>query len=599
MKKVTSMKSTSIKYTVLVIASVLLAANGYADSPPSNTIPIIADRPNDDKIDIDTFCMLSWHFYDALQSADGSVEDIASSLIPAASETGMFICMNPIPTARWGHWPSTWVARMSEHAFSSNSAYARPEWRGISIIVGQDTITFEKDTLIETFSAPEIRDSLEVAAGIMESYFGSEDQVWFYNTFDEAPSRQWTHMVHDSIIAGYYEVDDYIPNLYTQARHLVGSDSLPTFEEVDPQGVFSWLKYLMEHEDPSHPVVTVFAQLHSITWAGQPVEFGTFHDQANSVRSFLNMEYQGYGYPDPPITQPNRPEMFIFDAYPIRQVGVSWLHDHSSYQNHVSANQDTTLLVHYEKCMDSTCVPVRQTALEQERDIPILYYPQAIGRCGGEVMWMTDEEDTLLNYSSYQYRIPTPQEFLMNCNIALMRDIRGLLPYCMIAYLSIHDDKTAYMAGYLDRNNLPYDAPYEEWVYTDRWRSDYEVIPPDSYPPFSDSCRLCDDFDPLWDLPDRPATTGERQAEDYLTWKFAAYGRLWNSMRDTFGQIAVIAPKLTQLHWWMDEWEDYSKCLVINSTGMYNDLIEPEVRLFNEAPTTHMHSMSTGIATIQ
>ncbi len=75
--------------------------------------------------------------------------------------------------------------------------------------------------MIETFSAPEIRDSLEVAAGIMESYFGSEDQVWFYNTFDEAPSRQWTHMVHDSIIAGYYEVDDYIPNLYTQARHLV------------------------------------------------------------------------------------------------------------------------------------------------------------------------------------------------------------------------------------------------------------------------------------------------------------------------------------------------------------------------------------------
>ncbi len=572
------MKSTSLQGILLTIVFLLLTTTGFAGSPPSNTIPVIADRPNLDEVDINTFCMLSWHFFDAIQAGDMSAGQAYNTFVPPANETGLFVCLNPVPTARWGHWPGTWVARMSDYSIHSDSAYARPVWRGITV----GSTTFQKDTLIAIFTAPEFRDSLEAAAGVMESYFGSEDQVWFYNTFDEAPSRQWTHMVHDSIIAGYYEVDDYIPNMYTQSRHLVGSDSLPTFEEVDPHGVFSWLKYKMEHEDPSHPVVTVFATLHTIVnWANHSYSLGTFHDQANSVRSFLNMEFQGYGYPDPPISQPNRPEMFVFDAYPIRQVGVVWLDSNPYYVNSVSSYLDTTLLYHFEECMDSTCVPVRQTALEQERDIPILYYPQTIGRCGGDVMW--NLTGTALNYNSYQYRVPTPQEFLMNCNIALMRDIRGLLPYCMISYYEIDNaDRSAYTAGYLDRNNLPYDAPYEEWVYTDRWRSDYDVIPPDSFPPFADSCGLCDDFDPLWDLPDRPTTTGERQAEDYLTWKFAAYGRLWNSMRDTFGQIAVVAPELTQLHWWMDEWEDYSKCLLINSTGMFNDLIEPEVRLFND-----------------
>lgn len=117
LKKVTSMKSTSIKYTVLVIASVLLVAKGYADSPPSNTIPIIADRPNVSEVDIDTFLMLSWNFFDAIQTGDMPAEQAYNTFVPPANETGFFVCLNPVPTARWGHWPSTWVARMSEHAF--------------------------------------------------------------------------------------------------------------------------------------------------------------------------------------------------------------------------------------------------------------------------------------------------------------------------------------------------------------------------------------------------------------------------------------------------------------------------------------------------
>ncbi len=553
---------------------VLFAPIASAGSPPSNTIPIVADRPNFSEVDLDTFLMLSWHYFDVLQAGDHGAQSVYNKLVGPANQTGMYLCISPSPIQRWGHWPWGWAARMSDNAFSDTTAYARPEWIDITIIIEGDTITFESDTLIEFWSATEFDYSLDSCAAIMDSLFGDEELVWYYSTFDEAPSRQWSHMTDDTS-----QVDDYIPNMYTQDRDSVGNDSLPTFEEVDPEGVFSWLKHSMEYDYSTQPVVSAFGLLHSFTWGSQPVNYGTFEDQANSIESYLNMEYQGYGNPTLPLAVPNRPELFIFDCYPFRQLGVSWLSSHTSYYNEVSGEQDIVLLEHFEEGMDSTFIIVREVALDQEREIPSLYYPQAFGKCGGSRMWGFTAPpppiDTLLNYDSYGYRIPTPEEFLMNCNIALMRDIRALIPYCMITYYSLKDGETTYTSGYLDQNNLPLDAPYEEWVYTNRWRSDFEVVPPDSFPPFSDSCRVCGDFDPLWDLPERPNTSGDRSVEDYMMWKFDAYGRLWNSMRSTFGEVATIAPEYTDLHWW----EGYADSLEIDSP---NDRIEPQIRLFSD-----------------
>ncbi|MCK5132368.1 MAG: hypothetical protein KAR40_09495 [Candidatus Sabulitectum sp.] len=566
----------SFSYIFILLSVLLSPALSLAGSPPSNTIPIIAERPEFDEVDLDVFCMLSWHYFDALQDGDQTASSFYNKYIGPANQTGIFLCISPAPIQRWGHWPWGWVARMSEEAFSSPTAYARPVWKGITV----GTTTFLKDTLIAEFSAPEIRDSLEACVAIMDSLFGDEEQVWFYNTFDEGPQRQYAHMIRDSI-PGYYEVDDYIPNMYTQARDPI--DSLPTLEEIDPQGIFSWLKYEVEQGDSAHTVVSVFALFHTISWAGHSANYGDLNNQGKSIRAYLDMEYQDYSYPIPVVPVENRPELFLFDLYPFRQVGINWLGRHLTYQNHVSAEMDTLLLAHFELGMDSTFIPVRQVAIEQERDIPILYYPQAIGKCGGDVMWEIDPQtqDTILAYSSYGYRTPTPQEFLMNCNLGLIRGARGLIPYCMKTYFSLKsDNRTSYTAGYLDRNNMPFDAPYEDWVYTDRWRDDYNVVPPDSYPPFTDSSRLCGDFDPLWDLPDRPDTTGERSVEDYMLWKFVAYGRIWNSMRGTFAQVASIAPELTTLHWW----EDYADSLDIRSTfnPMPSDLLVSEIKLFND-----------------
>ncbi len=558
---------------ILLVAAVLfLITFALSDSPPSNSIPIVADRPNFNEINLSLFCLLSWNYFDVLQVGGHSAVEVYNKLIASADETGIFVCIAPNPVAKWAGWPKDRVARLSYNSFSDTTAYGRPEWYG-EVVNGT---TFLKDTVIAYLSAPEFEDSLEAEIQVMNTYFGDVDQVWFYNCFDEAPSRQWRRMVHDSIWTGSDSVaayiDDYIPNMFTQDR---GQDSLPTLEEVDPEGTFSWLKHEIEEGDSEHTLVSVFGLFHSIDWCYAEVEYGTFTDQVNSIESYLNMEYQGYGSPSMPILVQNRPEFFIWDCYPIRQVGTAWLASHS-YDNQVSGAEDILLLEHFEEGMDSTFIAVRQVALDQEREIPAYYYPQIIGKCGGDVMWNSDSSE--VSYGSYSYRIPTPQEFLMNCNIALMRGAVGIFPYCLRTYRNIGaNGDSVYTSGLVDNNNLPFDIPYEEWVYTHRWRIDYNIIPPDSFPPFSDSCRLCDDFDPLWDLPARPDTISgsQRTTENYMVWKFAAYGRLWNSMRATLGEIATIALEITTLHWW----EGYAECLEITSP---NGRVEPQVRLFND-----------------
>ena len=561
----------SITSVTIILSSMISVSE--AGSPPSNTIPIVADRPNFNTVDLELFLQLSWHYFDVLQAGDQYPEQVYDKLLSPANETGMFLCIAPFPIQKWGHYPGWWAARFSWNAFSDTTAYGRPVWYGITF----NQTTYQQDTVLEYFSAAEFEDSLEADVQIMDSLFGAENQVWFYNTFDEGPNRQWNYMRRDSVwdsatgdsVATY--IDDYIPNMFRQP------DSTLILEEIDPEGVFSWLKYEVEQGDTAHTVVSVFGLFHSFYWCGDSVRYGTFENQVSAIRAYLDMEYQGYGSPNLPLAVPNRPEFFIWDCYPYRLVGTSWLSSHSSYQNQVSGGQDTLLLAHFEEGMDSTFITVRDVAIEQERNIPFYYYPQAIGTSGGDIMW--DNVLPILNYPTYSGRIPTPQEFLLNCNLALMRGAVALFPYCIRTYTGTTADGDSYFTvGYLDNNNMPFDAPYEEWVYTNRWRSDYDVIPPDSFPPFSDSCRVCGDFDPLWDLPARPTTTGERATEDYLMWKFSAYARRWNSFRNTFAQVAAIAPELTQLHWW----EDYAECLEAVAAYNPNDIIGPDVRLFND-----------------
>jgi hypothetical protein len=568
----------------------LLPATAPANAPPPNTLPIIVQRPNWDDIDIELFCLLSWMGFDGVHRGSYNSWEMAEHIVPPAMATGMYLSLAPGEISRWGEWSWGWTGRISEHAFGDDSAYAMPLWRNTVI---SDTVYTGPDILRDPGTALHTDSLLDSCATVIANSLSGDSCVWFYTGFNEAPAHQWWHMVFDSTDTDYYQIDDYIPNMFTQSREsLYRADLdtmlyLPTFEEVDPTGVLSWLKYRVEAEDPTRTLTNTFSIMHTITqWAGmsnynseQRQIPPTFADQAQAVRSFLSMEYQEYTSPPLPEPVTNAPDFFLLNCYPFRQVGLAY-QDTASYTPALQGTQESWLIEHFEEGMDSTFITAWRFGLEEHQDVAILFNPQAFGRSGGEDMWTLDQgslPDTvwLFTYGSYNYRVPTPQEYLMSCNGALLRQAKGFSPHCLMSYY----ENTGSEAGLLDSNNVSFDAPYEEWVYRDRLRSDFFVIPPDSYPPFIDSPY---DFDPLFDLPTRPVLPqGDRATEVYLLWKFAPYARLWNSMQGTNAQIARVAPELAGLSWW-DGYEDVGS-IAYDDSPLPLYFAAPQMKLFGDS----------------
>lgn len=86
-------------------------------------------------------------------------------------------------------------------------------------------------------------------------------------------------------------------------------------------------------------------------------------------------------------------------------------------------------------------------------------------------------------------------------------------------------------------------------------------------------------FDPLYDGPGPiPSVSGERSREAFLEWKFAPYGRLWNSIGNTLGAVAVIAPELASLHWWDGDGDPGVE--VITQYEYCESWAGPELRVF-------------------
>ena len=73
-------------------------------------------------------------------------------------------------------------------------------------------------------------------------------------------------------------------------------------------------------------------------------------------------------------------------------------------------------------------------------------------------------------------------------------------------------------------------------------------------------------------------TTGEKEDEDYFEWKFSAYARLWNSLRETLGSIDWIGPELYDL-WWWDGYE-YEAWIGAPDSLYYDPFVQPEIRVF-------------------
>jgi hypothetical protein len=574
----------------LIILSLLVlvpAVIATADGPPPNSIPVIAmnacqNTPCDTCIDMETLCRLSWHYFDGFWVEYWVSGDGFTRMANLCDSTGMFMVCTTSPFLPYQH-PVKWWARYDSAELWSDSAFIHPDEDG--------------EEILSVRTAVAMMDSIVADACTLDSLNSNRRAVWYYDTCNEGPIRQYRRRVDGSDSA--YAYDDYMPNMYTQALEpdtveFEGSTyyvTVPVMEEIEPQGVFSWMHYAAYQADSTRPLSVTFSTMHRIgRWADQILPFEdamdyqdapTSHDGAMSVRAYLDMEIQYYegSQPPHPPPQPNPPHILELNAYPFRQVGTTY-QDTSGFTSTLGDSLHTWMLDHYSEAIDSTFV----TAWKQ--DFTRLYYhPQAFGRAGGWHMYDTvgtTPPDTVVSWPSYRYRMPTPAEFRMLCGIALLRQAKGIYPYSLRTYEWYFDNGELELrdSGLLDESLLPYDAPYEDWVYTGRSRSDFAVIPPDSIPPWTDIDG--NDFDPLYELPSRPDTTGERGRERYLQWKFAAWGRLWSNIRDVLGDVARIGPELYCLQWWDGRQTDAAIALA-DSTSIPQHYVPPEIRVFTDA----------------
>lgn len=550
----------------------LTVSNSQAAAPPANSIPVVGLKAHYEDIDTELFCLLSWHHFHGLSQQFHTGPDILNNVVLPGDTTGMLTLVNP--------WKLTEITQLRAHmnAMDTDSAFVLPFWNGRVV---HNTV-YGEDGLLSMYGPAEMKADMQEAADSLVSWFADDStSVWFYYGTDEAPAKQWNRLLSNTTA-----LDNVIPNFFTQDSHYVcryDIDSTwrwqPTMEEVDRRGVISWMAYHIHEADSTREMSHVLSCMHTITdWAGfnnvndrkNDCTPPTPADQAAAVRAIFSMEYQGYNptVPQPPVEE-NSPSFIALDAYPFRLVGTEYQEDNSYTQN-LGDSLDNWMLNHYEECMDSTFI----TAFDLRnstpgRDISLFFVPQSFGRAGGAAMWVQGN----LNYNSYTYRIPTPQEYRMTCNSALLRGAKAILPYCLTSYAG-GPDRNRTDAGLLDENNIPFDAPYEEWVYMDRPTDSLSYISPDLIAPFISG------FDPLYSLPARPDTSGEKGLEIYLEWKFAAYARLWNSLERTHGDIARVAPELGLLNWW----EDHENEADIDYSGSVPSMfITPQIKVFTDA----------------
>jgi hypothetical protein len=509
-----------------LLAICFLALLAAADEPPSNTIPLIAMKAGQAEglydISIESLCLLNWCFFDGVWLEAWPYWDPMEKAMSLCDSTGMwFVISDPWLGNLGDIWCGNAWSRYYPEPLSSDCAFIRTDTAGMVIV--------------DSIDAEGLRDEIEWRCNSIIGDEGDYESLWYCDTWNEAPAWQRDRMVH---VEDAY--DGYVPSLFTM-------DS--SMSEVGTTSTWSWFQFMADSIDIGHPVAITFSTMHRILpgeWADYHTPDDsiapTFHTQANSVRAYIGMEYQPYSSSPPlPAALANRPELLGYNAYPFRQIGTEY--EDSLGLSELGDSLHTWMLEHYEEGMDSTIV-----VASLEDHFPVHYHPQAFGICGGKELWVIDTSenppDTAIGYPSYRYRLPSHAEFRMLCNDALMRQARGIFPYSIRGY----PEGEKYCAGLLDEDLIPYDAPYEEWVYGERPTDDFYYAPPDSFPPFREYPVR---FDPLFDLASRPTTSGARAQQDYLEWKFAPYGRLWNSMRETLSEIAWIAPELSGL-WWLD-----------------------------------------------
>ena len=508
-------------FVLLSYAVLIPSASSLASEPSSDEIPIIGQRFAPWGWSPLLLCQLAWSHFDGFEVQLAAWEAFAwTDFLELAGASGLHVIITPTESYELSHIDNNDELNRAHYGLlGTGSAFITVDQNGANIL--------------DTFSANDVQDKLEAISADLIDAYSDYDALWCWKLMDEAPTSQRGRMFDPT-----YNFDQYYPNMFPCQYP---ADT--TMARTDSASVYSWLKWIMEHEDTEHPTTTVFAGMPKITsaqpWAWFHHDPGVPHadTHADIVRAFAGMRFQGYPVVNPPNVYDNFPEMLQVDIYPFRHVGTDY-QDSLSYTPEIGDDLYIWLLNHAETGMDSTFFPA------VDEGLVLHYFPQAFGKAGGvgpDGLWLFEDPYYVLSYGSYAYRIPTPAEFRMLCNVALLRQAKGIFPYSLMSY----PEGQWYSASLLDYNMIPWDAPFERYCYTDRSQDSTVYTRPDYIPPFQEG------FDPLYEGPGiPPGISGQRAREAFLEWKFAPYARLWNSMRETLGGIATIAPELAGLYWY-------------------------------------------------
>ena len=251
---------------VIVIPFLLgiLTHSLFAAEPEENTIPILAMRTASgadfSRITLSLLCELAWKHFDGVDVGgpvvDGSagVEDWGDNreFVLYCGQAGLLLSLAPwelcqyynpwnVNTAHWFRW--------IEQDLDSDSCFGQLNYDLDSLVAFMSAEDMA-DTLVDNSLASTVQD----VADIMQYY----PALWFYNVYDEAGGWQRRRMLAPELSWGRF-----IPNMFTQDWDSL--TSMPSLAEVEPSGIFSWTKWLAEHDSEcSVPTTTNLVLIHSI-----------------------------------------------------------------------------------------------------------------------------------------------------------------------------------------------------------------------------------------------------------------------------------------------------------------------------------------------
>jgi hypothetical protein len=522
-------------------------------------------------------CDLSWKHFIGVE-VEGPILDWYDltwdgnrDFMARCDDAGMLLVVAPWEIAQyynaWDRDTAHWF-RWIDHDLDSDSCFGQ--------------LNYDLDALVAVMSAEDMADtavdnSLASTVQSLASVMDTIPALWFYNIYDEAGGWQRRRM-----LAPYSSWSRFIPNMFTQERDSI--TSIPTLAEVEPSGIYSWTKWLAEH-NTVHPVplISNLVLIHTIgsgeysTWSGNSgckFCFGTLEQHSNMVSALCEAMYQA-----PPdanfIPQPedNSPGVISYDDYPFRYVDIE--HADST----TICDDDWLFLIdHYEEAMDATVITAK------EYGIPVHLHLQTFGAAGGSRMLDMNTMD--LDYPHFLWRTPTPAEVRMYAGLALLHQVKGLWLYSLGSYIE-YDVGSFISSSLLDMNSIPFDAPYEDWVYTGRWPYDNDTLEyadPRYLPPFSEG------FDPLYELPEAPILVqGDPKAQEtWYTWFFEPYGRLYREIGDILGEVAVIAPEMADLWWWEGE-ENRPEIEHVPSQILPIHYVSPRIKMLQHSGNNHAY----------